>query len=82
MFCNFILDEQLRDLLIEEAGKRCIVDQPTYVDRPIDLAPLQMTQQQESAELSETMGHYHYRDDIPQTNKRRCYSRRYVCESL
>ena len=55
--------------LINEASRRSVIDRFFFcVEKPINLAPLQMTQQQEVADSAENIGHYHHRDDIPTSN--------------
>ena len=51
--------------MIEEAKTKCKIDKFFCVDRPINLAPLQITQQQ--IESAEELGHYHRRKEIAET---------------
>ena len=62
----FVLGNQLKELLQSEARKKCTVDKFFCINRTIQLAPLQLSHQPQD-EDAENIGHFHHRNDIPDT---------------
>ena len=69
IFDKFILfifsGDELKFFQKEKAKTQCIVELLSCLERPITLAPLHMTQQK--VESADELGHFHTRNEIPQT---------------
>ena len=61
----FFIDDELKQKLTKAARKECEVAPVFCVDRPITVAPLQISEQQDPL-TAEQQGHFYHRDEIMQ----------------
>ena len=61
---NFVSDNELKLFQKEQAKTQCKVELLSCLERPINLAPLHLTQQK--VELADDLGHFHTRNEISQ----------------